>query len=202
MSPKVAIIDYGVGNLRSVQKGLALKGAEAVITADREAIEACDAIVLPGVGAFRDAMERLRPLKNLLLRSIEEKPVLGICLGMQLFFDESEEDGLHRGLKVIRGRVIRIPGNVKVPQMGWNRVEIKKKSRLLRGIESGEYFYFVHSYYAVPEEEVTVAATNYGTQIAAVVEKGNALATQFHPEKSGKAGLRILENFVSLAEES
>jgi glutamine amidotransferase len=199
MWPRIGIIDYGVGNLRSVQKGLSLKGAQPVITAEEEVLRECDAFVLPGVGAFGDAMERLRPLKSLLLDSLDEKPVLGICLGMQLFFDESEEDGLHQGLGVMKGRVIRLPGSVKVPQMGWNRVEIKKKSRLMEGIKSGEYFYFVHSYYAVPREDVTVATTHYGKEIAAVVEKGNAMATQFHPEKSGAPGLRILENFVSMA---
>lgn len=202
MRPRIGIVDYGVGNIRSVQKGLNLKGAEVVITDQEETLATCDAFVLPGVGAFGDAMHRLRPLKDVLLESLDEKPVLGICLGMQLFFDESEEDGLHEGLRIMKGRVIRLPGSVKVPQMGWNRVEIKKKGRLMRGIESGEYFYFVHSYYAVPEEDVTVATTYYGAEIAAVVEKGNAMATQFHPEKSGAAGLRILENFVSMAKKS
>lgn len=196
---RVAIIDYGMGNLRSVQKGLILQGAEVVITDDRREMEESDALVLPGVGAFRDAIERLHTLKGFLLECLQEKPILGICLGMQLFFDESEEDGLHQGLGIMRGRVVRLPDEVKVPQMGWNRVEIKKDSRLMRGLESGEYFYFVHSYYAVPEEDITVAATTYGTEIPAVVEKGNAMATQFHPEKSGKAGLKILGNFVSLA---
>jgi glutamine amidotransferase len=195
---RIGIVDYGVGNLRSVQKGLSLKGVDAVVTSDEEALRGCDAYVLPGVGAFRDAMDRLSPLKDLLLDSLDDKPVLGICLGMQLFFEESEEGGLHEGLGIMGGRVIRLPDTVKVPQMGWNRVEILKESRLMRGIDSGEYFYFVHSYYAVPEEDVTVATTHYGAEIPAVVEKGNALATQFHPEKSGESGLKILENFVSL----
>lgn len=198
---KIAIIDYGVGNLRSVQKGLALMGADAAITGDKKIIKESDAVVLPGVGAFCDAMRLLRPFKKLLLQSMDEKPVLGICLGMQLFFEESEEDGLHRGLGLMRGRVVKLPERVKIPQMGWNKVEVKKDSRLLSGIKSGEYFYFVHSYYAQPIEEVTVATTSYGVELPAVVEKGRAYATQFHPEKSGGAGLRLLKNFVDLAAE-
>jgi glutamine amidotransferase len=198
MKPLIVIVDYGVGNLRSVQKGLVLKGARAVVTNDRKRIEESDAVVLPGVGAFCDAMRQLQRYEELLLESVESKPVLGICLGMQLFFEESEENGLHRGLKIMKGRVVKLPEGVKIPQMGWNRVELKKESRLMRGI-GREYFYFVHSYHAVPREEVTVAVTHYGTEIAAVVEKGNAYGTQFHPEKSGKAGLKILENFVALA---
>ena len=198
MRPRIGIIDYGVGNLRSVQKGLSLKGAQPVITSEEEVLQGCDAFVLPGVGAFGDAMDRLSPLKDLLLDSLDEKPILGICLGMQLFFEEGEEGGLHQGLGIMRGRVVRLPANVKVPQMGWNRVRVVKEARLMQGIKSGEYFYFVHSYYAVPEEDVTVASTHYGVEIPAVVEKGYALATQFHPEKSGDSGLKILENFVSM----
>ena len=199
MKPKIAIIDYGVGNLRSAQKGLTSKGANAMIAQDEDAIDACDAIVLPGVGAFCDAMKQLRSFHELLLENVKKKPILGICLGMQLFFEESEEDGLHKGLSVMKGRVIRLPRSVKIPQMGWNTIEIKKESRLMAGIGSGGYFYFVHSYYTLPREDVTVATTHYGVEIPAVVEKGNAYATQFHPEKSGKVGLRILENFVELA---
>ena len=201
MKPKIAIIDYGVGNLRSAQKGLASKGANAMIVEDENAIDACDAIVLPGVGAFCDAMKQLRPFHELLLENVKKKPILGICLGMQLFFEESEEHGLHKGLSVMKGRVIRLPRSVKIPQMGWNTIEIKKESRLMAGIGSGGDFYFVHSYYTLPREDVTVATTHYGVEIPAVVEKGNAYATQFHPEKSGKVGLRILENFVELAKE-
>lgn len=201
MKPRIAIIDYGVGNLRSVQKGLALMGAEAVVTEDKKIIEESDALVLPGVGAFCDAMKQLKPFQSFLLENLETKPVLGICLGMQLFFEESEEDGLHQGLGVMKGRVVKLPSRVKIPQMGWNKIELKKESRLMQGIKRGEYFYFVHSYYALPREDVTVATTYYSTEIPAVVEKGNAFATQFHPEKSGKVGLRILENFVELAKE-
>jgi len=201
MKPRIAIIDYGVGNLRSAQKGLASKGADAVIAEDKDVIDSCDAIVLPGVGAFCDAMKQHQPFHKLLLQNVKNKPILGICLGMQLFFEESEEDGLHRGLGLMKGRVIKLPSSVKIPQMGWNKIEVQKESRLMSGIVSGEYFYFVHSYYALPKEDVTVATTHYGVEIPAVVKKGNAYATQFHPEKSGKAGLRILENFVELARE-
>ncbi|MFQ6136565.1 MAG: imidazole glycerol phosphate synthase subunit HisH [Candidatus Hydrothermarchaeales archaeon] len=198
MKPKVAIVDYGVGNLRSVYRALEHKGAESRITVDKAVIEESDAIVLPGVGAFGDTMKEFRAFGDLLKKFIEEKPVLGICLGLQLFFTISEEDGLHSGFDIIPGRVVKLPDYVKIPHMGWNSIKIEKGSELLDGVEDGEYFYFVHSYYAVPDEEVTVATTQYGVEFPAVVEKGNAYATQFHPEKSGKAGLKIIENFVKI----
>ncbi len=199
MKPKIAILDYGVGNLRSVQRGLESNGAEAVITSERSVINDSDALVLPGVGAFCDAMESLRTFEDEVLSYIEDKPMLGICLGLQLLFTESEEGGLYKGLDLLKGRVIRLPDTVKIPQMGWNSTEIKRKSRLLKGLRSGEFFYYVHSYYAVPEEKVTTATTTYGVEVPAVVEEGNIYATQFHPEKSGRAGLRILKNFVGIA---
>ncbi len=196
MKPKIAILDYGVGNLRSVERGLAHGGAAAVITGDAEVIESSDALVLPGVGAFCNAMKQLKKFEKILKRN--EKPVLGICLGMQLLFTESEEDGLHRGLNLMRGRVVKLPKSVKIPQMGWNSISVKRKSALLEGIKDGEYLYFVHSYYAAPEEDVTIATAEYGVKFAAVVEKGSIYATQFHPEKSGGAGLRMLKNFIEI----
>lgn len=198
MRPKIAIIDYGVGNLRSVYRGLESSGAEPIITGDMAIIEDSDGIILPGVGAFSDAMKRLRPFENVLKKSVGKKPILGICLGLQLYFTESEEDGMHKGLDLMHGKIIRLPEGMKIPHMGWNSIEIKKESRLLKGVKTGDFFYFVHSFYAIPEEDVTTATTRYGIEMPAVVEKGNAYATQFHPEKSGRAGLKILKNFVDI----
>jgi len=193
----IVIVDYGMGNLRSITKAIEHCGANVEVTRNAEKIEESQALVLPGVGAFKDAIKELSPLANIIKKY--DKPLLGICLGMQLFFTESEEGGLFKGLDLIKGRVIRLPDEVKIPHMGWNDIEIKGKSRLLKGIKSGEYFYFVHSYFVVPENNETIkATTNYGVEIPAVIEKENIFATQFHPEKSGEAGLRILRNFVEI----
>jgi glutamine amidotransferase len=201
MRPKVAIIDFGVGNLRSAQKAFELNGANAIIVKDKDTLNTCDAIVLPGVGAFCDAMNNLNPFNKLLIENSKDKLIFGICLGMQLFFEQSEENGLHKGLKLMKGGVIKLPNNVKIPHIGWNTIDIKTENNLLKGVKSKEYFYFVHSYYALPSEEITLATTHYGAEIPAVVSKGNILGTQFHPEKSGKAGLRIIDNFVDLVRE-
>tara|TARA_B100000315_G_C14507145_1_gene555156 strand:- start:664 stop:1272 length:609 start_codon:yes stop_codon:yes gene_type:complete len=201
MRPKVAIIDFGVGNLRSAQKAFELSGANAIIVKDQDTLNTCDAIVLPGVGAFCDAMNNLNPFNKLLIENSKDKLIFGICLGMQLFFEQSEENGLHKGLKLMKGGVIKLPNNVKIPHIGWNTIDIKTENNLLKGVKSKEYFYFVHSYYALPSEEITLATTHYGAEIPAVVSKGNILGTQFHPEKSGKAGLRIIDNFVDLVRE-
>jgi|TARA_B100001964_G_scaffold245474_1_gene332679 glutamine amidotransferase len=201
MRPKVAIIDFGVGNLRSAQKAFELNGANAVIVKDKDTLNTCDAIVLPGVGAFCDAMNNLNPFNKLLIENSKDKLIFGICLGMQLFFEQSEENGLHKGLKLMKGGVVKLPNNVKIPHIGWNTIDIKTENNLLKGIKSKEYFYFVHSYYALPSEEITLATTHYGVEIPAVVSKGNMVGTQFHPEKSGKAGLRIIDNFVDLVRE-
>jgi glutamine amidotransferase len=202
MKPQIAIIDYGVGNLRSVSRGLEHGGAKPVITKDKKVIQKSDGIVLPGVGAFEDAMKRLEDFKDVLLESVGKKPILGICLGMQLYFTKSEEDGVHDGLDLMKGRVVSLPKSVKIPQMGWNSVEIKKETPFLEGIKTGDYFYFVHSFYAKPEEDVTTATSDYGLEFPAIVEKGLLIATQFHPEKSGKAGLKMLENFVKLSNDN
>ncbi len=201
MGKKIAIIDYGVGNLRSVFKGLEYCGVEPVVTDDPAVVEESDGIVLPGVGAFADAMVQLRPFERVLKECAGKKPMLGICLGMQLYFTLSEEDGINEGLDLMKGRVLRLPDSVKIPQMGWNSIEMTEKSELLEGVKDGDFFYFVHSYYAKPEEAVTLAFTRYGVDVPAVVGKGNLFATQFHPEKSGKAGLRILRNFVRIVDE-
>ncbi|NOZ57984.1 MAG: imidazole glycerol phosphate synthase subunit HisH [Euryarchaeota archaeon] len=200
MKPRIAIVDYGMGNLRSAYRGLEKGSARPLITDRVEEIEASDAIVLPGVGAFEDAMANLYPLREVIVREAERKPLLGICLGLQLLFTSSEE-GEGEGLNLIRGRVVRLPSEVKIPHMGWNSIEVRRDSRLLDGIKSGDYFYFVHSYYALPEEDVVVATTSYGVEVPAIVEKGNVFATQFHPEKSGRLGLRLLKNFVDIARE-
>ncbi len=199
MKPKISILDYGVGNLRSVRRGLESKGAEAFVTNERDLLLDSDAMVLPGVGAFCDAMTDLTPFMDDITSYVKEKPLLGICLGLQLLFTESEEDGLHQGMDLMKGRIVRLPETVKIPQMGWNSTKIKKGTRLLKGLQSGAYFYYVHSYYAIPDGDVTTATTTYGVEVPAVVEEGNVYATQFHPEKSGSAGLTILENFVELA---
>ncbi len=202
MKPKIVIIDYGMGNLRNVQKGFEKIGFEARLTRNKKEIGRASAIVLPGVGAFKDCMENLekRGLLEPMLRSIENgKPYLGICLGLQILFSESEEFGAHKGLGLIRGKVVKFKPDPahKVPHMGWNTIEKEKEISLLRGIESGDYFYFVHSYYVMPEEAEWIStSTTYGKSFASSIWKENLFATQFHPEKSQQKGLRILENFV------
>lgn len=202
MASRMAIIDYGMGNLRNVEKAFHAIGASAQVTRSRKAIDGASAIVLPGVGAFRDCMENLDRfgLIEPLLRSIEAgKPYFGICLGLQILFSESEEFGSHRGLGLIPGKVVRfnLDPRYKVPHMGWNTVEIVKEVPLLEGIRTGDFFYFVHSYYVVPEEEgAIVTVTDYGKPFVSSLFKENIFATQFHPEKSQKKGLQILQNFV------
>jgi glutamine amidotransferase len=202
----IAIIDYGMGNLRSVQKGFEKAGFEAVVTSDPKAILEAERIVLPGVGAFRDCMKNLEQggFIDPILKVINEgRPFLGICLGLQLLFSESEEFGLHRGLGLIPGRVLRFPAGMtregeelKVPHMGWNSLSIKLCDGLFNGIPDGAYFYFVHSYYVMPEDPSVIAATtDYGMEFCSSVRKDNIVATQFHPEKSQERGLAILRNF-------
>ncbi len=196
---KVAIIDYGLGNLMSVKKAFEHFNIEVLITKEEKVIKECDAIVLPGVGAFSDAVKNISPLKDVVISESEEKPILGICLGLQLLFTLSEEDGLHRGLNLIKGIVKRLPEGIKVPHMGWNSITIEKQNEIVDGIKSGDYFYFVHSYYAEPEESVVVASCEYGVKFPAIIADRNIYATQFHPEKSGKKGLKIIENFIKIA---
>jgi glutamine amidotransferase len=202
MTSKIVIIDYGMGNLRNVQKAFEWIGFEARVTRNKKEIEGASAIVLPGVGAFKDCMESLEKfgLIDPLLRSIEKgKPYLGICLGLQILFSESEEFGFQKGLGLIKGKVVKFKPDQehKVPHMGWNAIEKKMEIPFLQGIESGDFFYFVHSYYVIPEEPQWMSTlTNYGIPFASSIWKENLFATQFHPEKSQQKGLRILENFV------
>ncbi len=199
---KIVIVDYGMGNLRNVQRGFEKVGFDAKVTRSRKAIEGAAGIVLPGVGAFKDCMINLDRynLTEPILRSIKKgKPYLGICLGLQILFSESEEFGRHKGLDVVKGKVVRFKPDPehKVPHMGWNTVEMKKEVPMLKGIKSGDFFYFVHSYYVVPDEEEWVGtSTSYGTSFASSIWKDNIFATQFHPEKSQDKGLKILETFA------
>ena len=200
----IAIIDYQMGNLRSVQKALERVGHAAAITADPRTLAAADKLVLPGVGAFADAIAeiRRRDLVEPIRTAIDAgKPVLGICLGLQLLFDVSYEDGQHEGLGIVPGEVRRfdVPHEYKIPHMGWNTVDLRQRSPLLAGIDNGAHFYFVHSYYVVPRDKSLVALeTSYPEPFCAAIARDNLFATQFHPEKSQAAGLRLLKNFAEL----
>lgn len=200
----IAIIDYGAGNLHSVKNALDFLGAESIITDEPEKILAADKVILPGVGAFGDAMKELER-KNLvkIIREIVaiDKPMLGICLGLQLLFEESEETPGVKGIGILKGKIVKIPpkDGIKIPHMGWNSLEICKKSRILKDLDDEPYVYFVHSYYAKAENPDDVSAyTEYSEKLAIAVEKDNIFATQFHPEKSGDLGLKILQNFIEL----
>ncbi len=212
----IAVIDYGMGNLRSVQKGFEKLGYEAVVTASPQKIFDAKGVVLPGVGAFRDCMLNLEKGRLIapVVKSISRgKPFLGICLGLQALFTESEEHGPFPGLDVIKGRVVRFPDMVeegsdsevppsrlKVPHMGWNAIKKRGKAPVLDQVRSGTFLYFVHSFYVVPEDETVVSTTTtYGIEFASSIWKDNIFACQFHPEKSQKAGLQILDRFGSLA---
>ncbi len=199
----IAIVDYGMGNLRSVQKGFERVGHRATITDRPEDVTRAERVVLPGVGAFGDAMANLRGagLVDPIVKSISEgHPFLGICLGLQLLFTESEEMGLHRGLDVLPGRVRRFPEGERVPQIGWNQIHLQKEIPLLEGIPDGSFFYFVHSYYVDPEQPGdVVTTTDYGIDYTSIAGRRNAFGIQFHPEKSQDLGLLILKNFAGLA---
>lgn len=199
-----AIIDYDAGNLRSVEKALLALGDAPVITRDPKVILSADRVILPGVGSFGDAMGRLHQYGLVeVIRQVAKSgtPLLGICLGLQLFFDRSDESDGVPGLGILKGEILRIPDcpGLKIPHMGWNRLAIKPGSRLFHGIEDGAYVYFVHSYYLkAADEEQVAATTEYSTHIHAAVESENIFACQFHPEKSSDVGLQILKNFISL----
>jgi glutamine amidotransferase len=195
----IAIVDYGMGNLKSVEKGFKKVGVDARVTANAREISDADAIVLPGVGAFRDCV---RNLTNLSLtaainKSIQSgKPYLGICLGLQVLFSESEEFGTCKGLDVFRGKVVRFRIKEKVPHMGWNNVHVSRRPPIFDGIEDNSFFYFVHSFYIVPEDSGIVAGTtDYGVNFTSMIWKDNVIATQFHPEKSQELGLKLLKGF-------
>jgi glutamine amidotransferase len=205
----IAIIDYGMGNLRSVQKAFEKVGATAVVTADPQVVLKAEKVVLPGVGAFADCMRNLEqggfidPIHTVINQG---RPFLGICLGLQLLFSESEEFGRHRGLGVIPGRVVRFPDGMelhgeklKVPHMGWNQLAVKRRPPLLAGLAEGSNVYFVHSYYVIPDDPTVVATTtSYGFDFCSSVWRDNIVATQFHPEKSQGIGLGMLRNFAAM----
>ena len=198
----IAIVDYGVGNLFSLKSSFAAVGAEAVVTADKAVLRAADKIVLPGVGAFGDAAEKLRAtgLDQLLIELAKDgKPLLGICLGMQLLFDISYEYGEHRGLGLIHGAIRPIadviPKTYKVPHIGWNGLNFKREHPLFRYLKEGDFVYFVHSYYATDCDDAVLATAEYGASLTAAVAKDNVYGCQFHPEKSGTVGLNILRAF-------
>ena len=200
----IAIIDYDAGNIKSVEKALKTLGQEVVITRDAETILKADKVILPGVGAFGDAMEKLHTygLVEVIHKVVEsKKPFLGICLGLQLLFESSEEAPGVKGLGVLKGKIIKIPenGELKIPHMGWNSLHLQNDGRLFQNLPQDPYVYFVHSYYLLAEDESIVkATTDYSTCIHASVEKDNVFACQFHPEKSSNVGLRILKNFCEI----
>ena len=200
----IAIIDYDAGNLKSVEKALQFLGVEAKVTSSAEEILGADKIILPGVGAFGDAMEKLNKsgLSHVIREAVKRKiPLLGIFLGLQLLFEASEESEGVEGLSVLKGKIVRIPDKegFKVPHIGWNSLKINPESKLFAGIPDDSYVYFVHSYYLAAEEPIVVATTDYVVDIHAAVEKENVFACQFHPEKSGDIGLKLLKNFADMA---
>lgn len=196
---KISIVDYGVGNLHSIRRGIELAGADARVTSDPTEIEAADAIVLPGVGAFDDAMSGLKEKFESIMDEVRDgKPLLGICLGMQLLLTRSEE-GKSMGLNIIPGEVVRLPNGLKVPQMGWNSLEIRREHPIIADISSGSYMYFVHSYYARPKDSSTIlATTDYGIGFPSIIARDSIIGVQFHPEKSSRIGLQMLKNFVGM----
>ena len=200
----IGIIDYGRGNMKSVESALERGGFKFLNTDNTDLLKSCDGYILPGVGAFKDGMADLENRKlDLFLKDIAKtgKPILGICLGMQLLFDYGEEHGGGKGLGLIKGQVKKLTTKYKIPHMGWNSLEIKRQSTLLEGIKTGDDFYFVHSFKVLPEkEEVVVASCDYGEDIVAVVEENNIYGAQFHPEKSSLKGLKIIENFGKLVD--
>lgn len=195
----IAIVDYGMGNLRSVEKGFKKVGIDATVTSSPQDVDNARAVVLPGVGAFRDCIRNLTDLSltDAIAKSIQKgKPYLGICLGLQVLFSESEEFGRCKGLDIFRGKVVRFQIREKVPHMGWNNVKIVKKPPILSAIPDDAYFYFVHSYYVVPDDrDVIAATTDYGVSFTSMIWKDNVFATQFHPEKSQNLGLKVLAGF-------
>jgi glutamine amidotransferase len=203
---KLIVIDYGAGNLRSVTIALARLGFNPVVTSEPEAVDNADVVILPGVGAAADTMNNLAQRR--LVKPIREyiasgRPFLGICMGLQVLFSVSEEGGEHPCLDILPGRVRRLPDGLKVPQMGWNRVRQRCPHPVFDGVPDGAFFYFVHSYYADPEDpSVVIGETDYGITFPAVVAKDNIVATQFHPEKSAESGLRLYKNFLRMSQAS
>ncbi|RQW81190.1 MAG: imidazole glycerol phosphate synthase subunit HisH [Methanothrix sp.] len=194
----IAIVNYGMGNLFSIYNALDRVGADPKIIADPKDLAGADGIVVPGVGAFGSCMEQLSRFESVLRKAFDDGvPMFGICIGMQVLFEESEESPEAHGLGWIEGKVVRLPEGVMIPQMGWNSLSIKRPVQMFEGISDGDMFYFVHSYYGLPKDRSVIAATTeHGVEVTAAVVKDNLFATQFHPEKSGAKGLKILENFV------
>ncbi len=203
----IAIIDYDAGNIKSVEKALIALGEKVVVTSDASVILSADGVILPGVGAFGDAMDKLRAYGLIdVIHQVADSgtPFLGICLGLQLLFESSEESPGVEGLGILKGKIVRIPDGegIKIPHIGWNSLTYPNKGRLYTGIEENSYVYFVHSYYLQAEDEhIVKAATEYGVDIQASVEKDNVFACQFHPEKSSEVGMKILSNFIALTKE-
>ena len=198
---RIAVVDYGVGNLKSVTNAMDYLGLKTIITSDQRELELADAIILPGVGAFPDAADKLRGtgLDRVVIAQAEQKPFLGICLGMQLLFDQGEEVRECKGLGLVGGCVRKIETDLKLPHIGWNSLSFPNPSPLFAGVEEGSYVYFVHSFCGVTADPATVIAkTDYGTPVVAAVQKGSVYGCQFHPEKSGEVGLQILRNFGGL----
>lgn len=201
----IAIIDYGAGNIQSVYKALKFIGADCKVTSDKDEILNADGAILPGVGSFGDAMDTMtkRGIKDTIIEYTKSgKPFLGICLGLQLLFPESEETPGVNGLDIFKGTITKIPNQnrtLKIPHMGWNNISIKQKNGIFKDIEGEPYVYFVHSFYLkAQDKDIVAATTQYGVEIDAAVQKGNIIATQFHPEKSGEVGLKMLKNFVEM----
>ena len=196
----MAVVNYGVGNLRSIRRGLEKSGAAVKITHSPADLRSSDAIVLPGVGAFAPAVKNMAPIADVVAEAMNDGTlILGVCLGLQLLFTRSSEGGSVKGLDFLSGDIVKLPDTVKTPQMGWNTLNIEQAHPLLEGVKDGSYVYFVHSYYPQPTDPtVVVATTEYGVRFASMVAKKNLFATQFHPEKSSKTGLTMLQNFVRL----
>ena len=198
----IAIIDYGVGNLRSVEKAFTSQGIEAVVTSDETVLRAADKLVLPGVGAFKACMDGLkaRGFDELVLEAAKAgKPIIGLCVGLQMMFDEGHEFGVHKGLGLMPGRVVKFPEKLRVPHIGWNQVEFKRTHKVFDGLPSQSFFYFVHSFYVEASDRANVLGeTDYGLQYASICGRDNVLGVQFHPEKSQTAGLQLLKNFANL----
>lgn len=199
----IAIVDYGAGNLMSVHNSLDFLGYENKVADTPAVIDGASGVILPGVGAFPDAMDALHAsgLTDAVLRAAKEKPFLGICLGMQMLFEESDEVRLCKGLGLLPGRIERIQTDLKLPQIGWNALDILRPNAMTEGVQTGDYVYFVHSFMACPaDENDLVAVTDYGARVPAMVARGNLFGCQFHPEKSGEVGLKMLQNFAKLTE--
>lgn len=198
--PQVVVVNYGVGNLRSISKGLEKSGAQVKISHNPSDLRKADAIVLPGVGAFAPAVKNMTQINDVITEVMKKgKIILGVCLGLQLLFTQSTEGGLVKGLDFISGEIVKLPDSVKTPQMGWNTIEFAKSHPLLDGVKEYSYVYFVHSYYPQPtESDIVVTITEYGVKFASMIAKKNLFAMQFHPEKSSKTGLRMLKNFVRI----